>query len=157
MNTGLGVPRRVSDGDGAEKQPSKIITISEPGYYRMGGVHTVSCLNNKLTIVDCGGMGSLIQGSIYALAAKEQQWIWVTPDMLVTVSLQFAVSCLEGAQEDHLLVQDVAKGVAVDAVTARMRAGVSTQAERVRSGQSGIGLDAVRDVGASSPRIRQGV
>ncbi|MEK7547343.1 MAG: hypothetical protein AAB540_00450 [Patescibacteria group bacterium] len=137
MTVSLGAPRVVSDSNGAEKQPSRIITISEPGYYRMGkGVHTVTCLNGKFTIVDCGGMGSLFQGSIYAPAAKESQWIYVTSEMLVAGPLQFEVFCLGDAQGSELLVRDEEKGNAVDEVTERMRVGVSVEAEKVRGGWS---------------------
>ncbi len=128
MAISLGAPGGVRDGDGVEKQPPRIVTISEPGYYRMGdAVHTISCPNSKFTIVDCSGMGSLLERSVYAPAAKESQWIYVTSDMLVAGPLQFEVTCSEGANESQLLWRDPGKKN-MDEAIGEVGSGVAAQA-----------------------------
>lgn len=123
---------------GAEKYRSKVIPIFESGYYRIGsGVCTVGCKKGKFTIVDSGIGQYGFNGGTYAVdmtSIRTSQWVWVAPEAFADgAALQFEVSCLEGAQDDQLLVRDAEKGSVVNASIAQMSAGVSARAQAVQA------------------------
>ena len=120
-------------GKGVEQQFSKVVVISEPGYYRIGdGVHTLKCLNQQVVIVSASATFSLHIGGIYAPScgkSEDAQWIWVGQKMLADGPLRLEVSCMEDGQPDQLLVRDAEKEKSVADMLAGTRQGVATQAD----------------------------